>query len=610
MARNNVKIVITVDDKGSPVIKKFATKAKGSLGGVESKAVSSAQGMKTAWLAAAAALGAVALGMSKLVKIGKEGIEAANMQARAVAGMETVFQSMGRTAPGLSDQMMDLASSLQRVTNFGDEATIEGVKFLGTYKDITDDLLPRTVKAMLDLAAATGRDTVGAANMLGKASMGMTGELRRVGISVDAATFKTRGYVGVLELIENQFGGQAEVMRSAEGSYTALGNEVSEIKERFGELLKVKLGSTFEDWAGKINQFNEGMAKQIEILKEEMAGVREEIIWMGDATTTMLTLSSAAAKELAKGAEMFGGEGGPIMDPEKFAAAYAAAEEKKNQKVAEIREAQAVADRTKEEAQAIELQERSIEQATALAEEKLRIWIERNNAEVEAEKLKEQQITEMQAEAVIQAKETAEAKLRASIAQDNAEIASEKKKMESDKQLTKNWMEQSLAMAASQNKKAWRLYQAYRISEAIVDTIEAAQASYRWGASWGGPIAGGVMAAIATAAGIMRVAQIAGEKPKAREGGVFTGPSSGYSAELHGTEAVVPLPGGRSIPVEMAGGGAGGLTVNLTLQAMDTETANEFMERNPQAVIAPLMTALQAGHRGLTTTIKETTQTN
>ena len=34
-------------------------------------------------------------------------------------------------------------------------------------------------------------------------------------------------------------------------------------------------------------------------------------------------------------------------------------------------------------------------------------------------------------------------------------------------------------------------------------------------------------------------------------GGIAEGPDSGYMVELHGTEAVVPLPDGRSIPVEM-----------------------------------------------------------
>ena len=39
--------------------------------------------------------------------------------------------------------------------------------------------------------------------------------------------------------------------------------------------------------------------------------------------------------------------------------------------------------------------------------------------------------------------------------------------------------------------------------------------------------------------------------PGAATGDVLTGPDSGYIAELHGTEAVVPLPDGRSIPVSL-----------------------------------------------------------
>ena len=36
-------------------------------------------------------------------------------------------------------------------------------------------------------------------------------------------------------------------------------------------------------------------------------------------------------------------------------------------------------------------------------------------------------------------------------------------------------------------------------------------------------------------------------------GGVARGPQSGYPAVLHGNEAVVPLPDGKSIPVTMQG---------------------------------------------------------
>jgi hypothetical protein len=46
-------------------------------------------------------------------------------------------------------------------------------------------------------------------------------------------------------------------------------------------------------------------------------------------------------------------------------------------------------------------------------------------------------------------------------------------------------------------------------------------------------------------------------------GGVVSGPKSGYQATLHGTEAVVPLPNGRNIPVEMTGQDNGMLTAQL-----------------------------------------------
>lgn len=42
-----------------------------------------------------------------------------------------------------------------------------------------------------------------------------------------------------------------------------------------------------------------------------------------------------------------------------------------------------------------------------------------------------------------------------------------------------------------------------------------------------------------------------GKVVKAADGGVFSGPKEGYPAVLHGDEAVVPLPDGKSIPVEL-----------------------------------------------------------
>ena len=62
------------------------------------------------------------------------------------------------------------------------------------------------------------------------------------------------------------------------------------------------------------------------------------------------------------------------------------------------------------------------------------------------------------------------------------------------------------------------------------------------------------------------------------EGGIASGPTSGYPAILHGTEAVVPLPDGRSIPVSIKGdvGSGGGSTNNINISVSGGGNAREI----------------------------------
>lgn len=63
----------------------------------------------------------------------------------------------------------------------------------------------------------------------------------------------------------------------------------------------------------------------------------------------------------------------------------------------------------------------------------------------------------------------------------------------------------------------------------------------------------------------------------AANGGTFSGPKTGYAATLHGTEAVVPLPNGRSIPVE-AQGGTGGNDQTLQLMMAQSSKLEQLMK--------------------------------
>ena len=63
----------------------------------------------------------------------------------------------------------------------------------------------------------------------------------------------------------------------------------------------------------------------------------------------------------------------------------------------------------------------------------------------------------------------------------------------------------------------------------------------------------------------------------AANGGIVTGPKSGYNAVLHGTEAVVPLSGGRSIPVEMPGLTAS-MSGQINMMAMQITKLDELID--------------------------------
>jgi hypothetical protein len=61
------------------------------------------------------------------------------------------------------------------------------------------------------------------------------------------------------------------------------------------------------------------------------------------------------------------------------------------------------------------------------------------------------------------------------------------------------------------------------------------------------------------------------------DGGVASGPKSGYPVMLHGTEAVVPLPDGRTIPVSIKGDvGGGGQTNNINISVSGGGNARDI----------------------------------
>jgi tape measure domain-containing protein len=75
-------------------------------------------------------------------------------------------------------------------------------------------------------------------------------------------------------------------------------------------------------------------------------------------------------------------------------------------------------------------------------------------------------------------------------------------------------------------------------------------------------------------------------------GGISAGPTSGYPVMLHGTEAVIPLPNGRAVPVEMKGSGGTSVVVNVNMSTGESSVSSN--ERDGQLLGKALSEAVQA----------------
>jgi len=195
-------------------------------------------------------------------------------------GLHQVLVSMGRYSPQLERKLLDLADALEVQTAFGNDAIITAEKYLATYSNISNDVLPRALKVTLDLARGWNIDLRTAANIVGKASMGLTAELTRYGITLSETAKKTKDFGLILRDIESQVSGQAAVWReSAKGVKTwfkvAFGDVQKQIGYMINEVFKPfyeEFGRKFYDFANRLKEL-----RGTEEFKQKLRGIQQTV---------------------------------------------------------------------------------------------------------------------------------------------------------------------------------------------------------------------------------------------------------------------------------------------------------------------------------------------
>lgn len=223
---------------------------------------------------AAVKTGAAFFAARAIINALQESIKQAEAFTLAVSKMEGVMISMNRFTPQASKGLQNYADSLQEVTRFSNTAILEGITFLQTYKQIGDDVMPKAINVMTDIAELMGGNMQVAANKVGKAAMGMAGELREVGITIDEDIAKSGDFVAILEAIETQVGGVAKAAgETLAGSLAQARHSVDDLQRELGLLL----APSIDNVAGKVAGLAKSLRELFQPETKDTTKLREEI---------------------------------------------------------------------------------------------------------------------------------------------------------------------------------------------------------------------------------------------------------------------------------------------------------------------------------------------
>ncbi|MEX2150699.1 MAG: phage tail length tape measure family protein [Steroidobacteraceae bacterium] len=227
-------------------------------------------------------------------------IRASIEQENALRQLEQRIKSTGGAAGKTASELTGFASSLQKVTTFGDEAIVEMQGLLLAFTNIRGDVFDRTTEAVLDLSVALGQDLSASAKLVGLALNNPVeglSRLSRAGISLDDSQKKlikrlaetgdvmgaqnllldelAKRYGGSARTAADTFGGSIEQLKNAFGDLLEGGGGVNETKraiQQFTEILQDP--ATVQAAQDVTRALFEGLAAVVPLIREVVEGFR------------------------------------------------------------------------------------------------------------------------------------------------------------------------------------------------------------------------------------------------------------------------------------------------------------------------------------------------
>jgi len=237
-SKNVIQILLSAKDKTAEGFKSANKKVSSFTQGIG--------GLKKA----IGALGIVVVAR-QLAEFSRQIIDLARVQRAAEAQLAAAIKSTGGAANLSAEQLKAMASELQNLTNFGDEATIGAESLLLTFTNVGENVFPRALTSILDVSTAMNQDLKSSTVQIGKAlnsPIEGLNSLSRVGIqfteqqkeqikTMTAANDLAGAQGIILGELERQFSGSAAAAREADGDFIAAENAVGDLGETIGNKL-------------------------------------------------------------------------------------------------------------------------------------------------------------------------------------------------------------------------------------------------------------------------------------------------------------------------------------------------------------------------------------
>jgi len=218
----------------------------------------------------------ISISLAKVVSTAKESVALYAVQAKAETSLAAAIKATGQQSEYTLGNLRELASSLQAVTTYGDEAILPITQLMLQTKKIGSDIMPQATEAVLDMSTALGTGTAENAKKLARAlenpveginllkqSMVVLSEeqqasIRRFVEQGDAANAQRI----ILNQLSATYGGLARAQGELDvAKIEQISNTIGDIKENLGQAIVDSLSPAMDWLLQKLGEVNDRIAQ-------------------------------------------------------------------------------------------------------------------------------------------------------------------------------------------------------------------------------------------------------------------------------------------------------------------------------------------------------------